>query len=165
MRDSRCRLMSLTAAAFILAAAACGSQEATPPPPEPAVAPDRAADEAAIRAIFAESQEALNARDFAAFTANFTAEADAIVFDNPRVTGPAAIQAAFEAGWADAPEDRMITITVDSVRFVGPDVAIADASATFTSGEPAADRATGVFVRSDGGWQVGALRVYAAAGQ
>lgn len=161
MPEIRCLVRSLVALSVLATAAACGApQTAVDSPPMP----DRVADEAAIRALIAGSQDAINNRDFAAFTAPFLPDADTIVLTRPKASGPEAIRMAMEAGWAAMP-DRMITISVDAIRFIGPDTAVADSVATFSSGEPAVDRSTGVLVRRDGVWRVAALRVYAGADQ
>ena len=128
-------------------------------------APDRAADEAAIRAVISTVQDSLNRRDYAAFASSMAPEADLIVFDRPKATGLAAVQQAMEAGWSNAPADRMISINIDNIRFVARDVAVIDGTATFSAGEPTSDRSTGVMVRGDGGWRTLALRVMPAAAQ
>jgi hypothetical protein len=53
-------------------------------------------------------------------------------------------------------------LTVQSLRFLTPDVAVADCTAEFSAGEPTRDRATYVLVRRGGAWQVAALRVMEA---
>ena len=58
--------------------------------------------------------------------------------------------------------DRRIMLTVQSLRFLTPDVAVADCTAEFSAGEPTRDRATYVLVRRGGAWQVAALRVMEA---
>jgi uncharacterized protein (TIGR02246 family) len=159
MRQLRRLFPVLASAAFV--AAAC-AQAPAEPPAEPM--PDRAADEAAIRAVIAGVQEGINSRDFAAFAAQFTSDGDLIAFDMPKATGPDAVRQSIQMAWAEAPADRTIAITVDSIRFVGSDVAIVDNTGTLSSGEPAADRATGVMVRQgDGAWKTVSLRVYQAA--
>ena len=148
---------------FVFTLEACSSPEpgAAPAAP-PAPAPDRAADEAAIRARTPQAVEAINSRNFAAFASQFTTDGDAIFPGTAKATGRAAIQQLIETGWAKAPKERHISVTIDNIRFVADDVAVVDLSATFSVGEPSKDRATAVVVRNNGEWQTAILRVYAA---
>lgn len=127
--------------------------------------PDRASDEAAIRAQVAEGEAAINRRDFSALTALYAPDGDAVILDGPRSSGQDAIGRAIEAAWSTAPSARQITITVDGIRFLNSDIAIADTTARFSEGEPTEDRGTWVMVRRDGTWRVAALRVQAAEHQ
>jgi uncharacterized protein (TIGR02246 family) len=143
-----------------LALSACSTAE---PPPEPAPvapAPDRAADEAAFRAMASEGESQINSRDFAAWASAFAADGDAIFPGTPKTTGPAEILQLMETGWAEAPPERQISLTVDSVRFVADDVAVVDYLAEFSAGEPTTDRGTAVWVRAGDTWQTVTLRVY-----
>jgi len=122
---------------------------------------DRAADEAAIRAVLQRGPAAVNARDFDAFTASYAPDADAIALTSPKAVGPDAISAMMAAAWAQVPAERQISVTIDSIRFLTDDVAVVDASADFTT-EPLHDRGTTILVRGDTGWQVAVFRVYPA---
>jgi uncharacterized protein (TIGR02246 family) len=119
-------------------------------------------DEAGIRAQVAAAEAAINRRDFAALAALYTSDGDTIIATRPRTSGPDAIRRSAEAAWAAAPSARRLRITVDAIRFLTPDVAIADTIARFSAGEPAEDRGTWVMVRRDGVWRVGAFRVQPA---
>ena len=119
------------------------------------------ADEKAIREAVQAVPAALNERDWEAAAAPFVDRGDVILPGSPRVQGREAIQALWEQGWSGVPE-RKITLTAKSVRQVSADVAIVDATAEFSAGEPARDRATYVMVRQDGIWKVSALRVMQA---
>ena len=128
----------------------------------PARAQDRAADEAAVRNRIAAVTNAVNRRDAAGFAAQFTVDADAIILDESRTQGRAAIQAAATKGWAAAPNERA-TITPTEIRFVGADIAIVNTVARFTGGAaPSEDRGTWVLQRESGGWLAAALRVMPA---
>lgn len=116
-------------------------------------------DEAVIRQIVQESEDALNARDFQAFVASYSDDADLVVFDSPRASGPTAARELMEEGWSNVPSDVRAELTVESIRFVTSDVAVVNIDGVFTGSRPSVDRATAIFVRRDGGWQVGALRV------
>ena len=143
-----------------IAAASCRTPEqASSTPAEQ----NMATDEAAIRAEVVATEAAINRRDFAGFAAQFTPDGDAIIVDSPRISGHDAIRRTFETGWADAPANRQITITVGSIRFLSDDIAVVDNRARFSAGEPTQDRATAVMVRRDGGWRIAALRILPAA--
>jgi uncharacterized protein (TIGR02246 family) len=147
----------LAVAAFIVVSTACGA------PPQPANGPsDTAADEAAIRAHAQGFEAALNSRDFGAFAEQFTSDGDLAVGDVPLASGHEAIQRTIATAWTDAPATRRATISVDRIRFVGPDAAVVDATARFSEGEPAQDRGTSVVVRGDSGWRTLVLRILPA---
>jgi len=121
----------------------------------------RNAAESAIREAVQKIPAALNSRDWEAAAAPFLEEGDVILPGGARIQGREAIQALWEERWADVPE-RKITLTARSVRQLGTDFAIVDATAEFSAGEPARDRATFIMVRRDGVWKVAALRVMQA---
>lgn len=122
----------------------------------------RPADEQAVRQLIQATGAALNARDYAAAAGVFGADGDVILPRSRRVSGQAAIRVFWQETWSGAPAERRIALTVQSLRFLGADVAIADCTAKFTVGEPARDRATYVLVRRGGAWKVAALRVMEA---
>jgi uncharacterized protein (TIGR02246 family) len=156
------RSLSVLVGAAAIAAVSCQSPEQVP---STSAAPGTAAEETAIRAEVAAGEAAINGRDFAAFAALFVPDGDVILGDGPQSAGPKAIRRTFETGWADAPADRQISITVVGVRFLSADIAVVDIAARFSVGEPAQDRAISVMVRRDGVWRIAALRVFSAAGQ
>ena len=67
--------------------------------------------------------------------------------------------------FATNPKGLQIAITVTDVRFLTPDVAVASTRAHFNLPEVKDDRGTFVFVRRDGKWLLGSLRVQAAPKQ
>lgn len=117
------------------------------------------ADEAEIRRIVEESEGALNARDFEAFVAPYADDSDIVVFDSPRASGPTAARELMEEGWSNIPSDVRASLTVESIRFLTPVVAVVNIDGVFTGSQPSLDRATAIFVDRGEGWQVGALRV------
>ncbi|HSJ30441.1 MAG TPA: SgcJ/EcaC family oxidoreductase [Longimicrobiales bacterium] len=131
----------------------------------PLPAQDPSADEQAVRRAIEATGVALNARDYAAAAAVFAENGDLILPRSRRVVGRTAIRAFWEERWSQAPVERRITLTVQSLRFLTPDVAVADCTAEFTVGEPTRDRATYVLVRRGEFWQVAALRVFEAEAQ
>ena len=130
--------------------------------PRSALAQGRPADERAVREVITATGAALNARDWEAASRVFAVDGDVILQGSPRVSGRPAIRAFWAKSWAAAPAQRRITLSVASLRLLGPDVALADCTATFTVGVPVRDRATYVLVRRGGTWQVAALRVMPA---
>jgi uncharacterized protein (TIGR02246 family) len=119
----------------------------------------RPADEQAVRQVIQETGDALNARDWDGAAAVFAEDGDVVLPRSPRVSGRSAIRTLWQERWSGAPAERKITLSVRSLRFLAPDVAIADSNAEFTAGEPTRDRATYVIVRNAGTWRVAALRV------
>jgi uncharacterized protein (TIGR02246 family) len=160
MRKDRCSLPLFLVLVFSVPALFCGAPE---PEPKESARVDTATDEAAVRAHAARFEAALNDRDFAAFAALFVPDGDFVLVNRPRASGQDAILRTIEAAWTNAPPARRATITVEQVRFPAPDVAVVDAVARFTEGEPTQDRATSVLVRRDGAWRNLILRVLPAA--
>lgn len=115
--------------------------------------------EQAVRGVVQSLEDAANARDWQTFFSNFTEGGDLVVFESPRAEGRAAARALMEAGWSEVPEDVRATLTLASVRFVTPEVAIADIDAQFTGSQPSRDRATAVLTSYDGVWLIDAFRI------
>jgi len=126
--------------------------------------PDRVADERAIRDAVKAVTDALNARDYAAAATLFAEDGDLVLPGAVRVSGRAAIRAEWDRVWSTA-ADRRIAVTVRDIRFVGPDTALAELTAEFSSGTPARDRATYVMVRRGDRWEAAALRIMPAEEQ
>lgn len=114
----------------------------------------RTDDEAKIRAIAGTYQTAYNEHDASHYGALWAPDAEAIILDNEHAVGRDAILRAQEAFWASSPKLRM-NLTVNTVRFVGRDVAIAD----FTRDGEVRNRGTWILHRRDGTWLIVALRV------
>jgi uncharacterized protein (TIGR02246 family) len=85
---------------------------------------DRAADESAIRAVIQAFLDTREANDAAALAALLTADVDQQQTSGNRRAGRDAVVAGSLSTQQSTGGTR--TITVDSLRFVGPDVAIAD---------------------------------------
>lgn len=149
MRSIHTLICMVPIACLILAA--CGESASR-------MAGDDEAEEA-IRQVVRESQDALNARDFDAFVAPYTEDADLVVFDSHRASGPVAARVLMAQGWSSIPPDVRASLTVESIRFVTSDVAVVNIDGVFTGSQPSVDRGTAVFVRNGGGWRVAALRV------
>lgn len=124
-----------------------------------------AADEAAVRDVIARYMAARDARDPAAVEALFTSDADQLTTSGEWRRGRDQIR----SGTADSsrrnPGERRISI--DTVRFVTPDVAIVDGPYAITAAGAASARrmwTTIVLVRTAGGWRISAIRNMVPAG-
>jgi uncharacterized protein (TIGR02246 family) len=129
-------------------------------PPVAAVAPDRSADEAAIRAKIKQFEAAYNAGNAAEIAKLFTPDGQIITMDGETLEGREAIEQTFGANFAEAPQARM-EVFVDSIRFVGKDLAVETGSMKEvpTPGEvPEYGRYTVLHVKRDGKWQMAAAR-------
>jgi uncharacterized protein (TIGR02246 family) len=151
---SKRRLCYVLLAMVPAVAWACGEPKNTS-----ASAPDRVADEVAIRAVIAANEAAANRHDAAGVAATYVADADLIAGSNPLVAGRDAIRRHEEAFMAATPALEFKANPL-GIRFLGPDVAIVECNSThrFASGETR-ERATLVLVRRDGAWAIAAVRV------
>ncbi|MEI8371422.1 MAG: SgcJ/EcaC family oxidoreductase [Planctomycetota bacterium] len=125
-----------------------------------AAQPARQADEQAIRAVAATVANTYNAHDAAALASLFTKEAEIVNEDGTAFQGRAVIEQTFARIFQEHPESRM-EISVQSIRFVSPAVAMEDGTTTVThrAGEPAEhSRYTGVHVKQDGKWLMASAR-------
>ncbi len=124
-----------------------------------AQAPERQADEAAIRDVVRNYLDARDRRDAPAIGALFTDDADQHTTSGEWRRGRAAIvPGTLASSQANAGRRR---ITVETVRFLTADVAIADGPYQIgaTGGAPARRMwATIVLVRQAGTWRIGAIR-------
>jgi uncharacterized protein (TIGR02246 family) len=123
-------------------------------------AADRAADEAAIRGNIAQFAKAYNAGDAKKVAALFTADGQIVDKDGNTSEGRAAIARTFADLFEDMP-GRRIEVSVESIRFVGADLALEVGTTKETSapGEPPEyDRYTVLHVKRDGKWQMALAR-------
>ena len=115
------------------------------------------ADEAAVRDLVARYVAAREARDPAAIAAVFTEDADQLTTSGEWRRGrdkgvvPGALA-------SSARNTGSRTIEVDAVRFVTPDVAIADGAYTIAGSNRPPMRATLIAVKGPGGWRITAIR-------
>lgn len=128
----------------------------------PVLAADDAASAAGVRARVKALEAAWNARDAGGIAAVFAPDGDLILGDSPRYSGQEAIRLSSQDMASATPPARKISISVDAIRHLSPDIAIAECTAKFSAGEPTQDRATWVMVRRQGAWQIAALRVLPA---
>jgi uncharacterized protein (TIGR02246 family) len=119
-----------------------------------------AGDEAAIRANVAAFVRAYNAGDAKAVAALFTPEAQIIDKEGNASEGRDAIRDTFARLFKDGPQ-RRLEVFVDSIRFLGPDMAL-ELGATrevFAPGEPPEqDAYTVLHLKRDGKWLMAMVR-------
>lgn len=116
-------------------------------------------DEAAVRELVAKYVAAREERDPEAIQALFTADADQLVSSGEWRFGRPALVAGMLGSSAGRPGGR--TITVDRVRFLTDDVALADGPYAIAGTGGQAERrmfASFTMVRADGRWRIAAIR-------
>jgi uncharacterized protein (TIGR02246 family) len=119
-------------------------------------APERSADEKAIRETAEVFEKAYNAKDAKAIAALFVHDGQIEDKDGDVSVGRDAIEKVFADIFKEAPK-KTIDVTVESIRFIGPDLAVEEGSTkeVFEPGEPPEyDRYTVVHVKRDGKWMM-----------
>ena len=117
-------------------------------------APDHVADEAAIRANVAAFVRAYNVGDAKAVAATFSPDGLIVDKDGNTAEGRAAIERTFAGLFTAAPQKRL-EVSIESIRFMGADLAVEVGSTKEISapGEtPESDRYTVLHVKHDGKW-------------
>lgn len=123
-------------------------------------ADNQTADQAAIEKAAVRFVEAYNEHDAKALAALFADDAEMVERDGGRFAGHDEIEYAFANAFAQSPHAK-ISLTVDSVRFVTPDVAVEEgASVWFPDGETATMESTYrvAHVKRDGKWLMAGVR-------
>ena len=120
---------------------------------------DRSADETAIHALLATNEAATNRRDAAGVAATFVPEGDIWIVGGSLISGLDAIRRN-EEDFYNTPGFQAWHATIDSIRFIGLDVALVESSdvTTLDSGEIGA-QSTWIVSRQDGDWRFAAVRV------
>lgn len=85
---------------------------------------DSTKDEASLRQIVQQLQDGWNAHDGKAFAAPFAADADYVIVNGMKIKGREAIEKGHAAIFANIYKDSHNIGTVQSIRFLRPDVAI-----------------------------------------
>ncbi len=119
-------------------------------------------DEEAIRKQIERLAQVHEKGDAKAIAALWDLDGDMIIRSDSVVKGRAAVEKAMAEVYSQREEGFTITITMDSIRFLKPDVAIVNTSAEGTKSKerkPWNDRGTWVMIRKDSQWLVAALRV------
>ena len=122
-------------------------------------ADDRAADEKALRKSAEDFARAFNARDAKAIAAQFAPQAEMVDFDGKAIQGRAAIEESFARQFAE-PLFK-IAVEIESLRFVGENLAVEDGHLVITDEESDItfrSRYTAVHVRDGGKWLVASSR-------
>lgn len=120
---------------------------------------DRAADEAAIRAVIQAFLDTRERNDAAALAALLTLDVDQRQTSGNLRSGRDAVVSGSLATQQSTGGRR--TITVDSIRFIGPDVALADGRYDSVGRADGTDRhmLTAMVLRREGGaWRIAAIR-------
>jgi uncharacterized protein (TIGR02246 family) len=118
-------------------------------------------DTKAIAALVASFTKAFNAGDAAAAAATYTEDALVVDEEGERTEGRAALHARLAASFADNPGCK-ISITVENLRFLGPDTALEEGRTVLTPAAagavPETSRFTVVYIKRDGRWLQAACR-------
>ena len=109
-----------------------GRAQNPPIPAAPQPAPAAAAGEQPIRDRLAAYAKAYNAHNAAGLADFFADDATLVDLDGGTVRGKPAIDAQFAAGFAES-SSYTLESTVDSIRFLTPDVAQVEGQAKFTA--------------------------------
>lgn len=123
-------------------------------------APTRAADETAIRANVAAFVRAYNAGDAKGVAALFTPDGRIVDKDGDESEGREAIAQTFAGIFAATPQKRL-EVSIESIRFLGPDLAVEVGTTKETTAPnepPEVDRYTVLHVKRDGKWQMALAR-------
>jgi uncharacterized protein (TIGR02246 family) len=152
-------LLLLAAVAILTKTSSLGTLLAADPPaktPETKTPPtesNRAADEKSIRATADDFVKAFNAADGKAVGALWAEDAEYTDESGASHHGRAAIEGLYTGMFKEHPGSSM-AVTIESIRFLGPDIAVEKgiAKVKAPSGESSAARYTVVHARRDGKW-------------
>ena len=140
--------------------AADGDPSKPDKPPAAAELPSR--EVSASRAELSDAQNnftsAFNKGDAKLLVTLFTSDADWIDDQGAIMRGRVVIQRALEDSIA-AHKGRTLTLRLDSVRTLGPDVVVGNATSTFTGPDKSTETAAfiAVYVKQDGKWLISVL--------
>jgi len=126
---------------------------------KPAIGPAAASDESPIREIVQKYMDARDRQDTQALEALFTADADQLVSSGEWRKGRDAVVRGTLASSRNTGGQR--TITVESVRFLSKDVAVADGRyelTGLTGGEARKMWTTLLVIQTPDGWRITAIR-------
>ena len=152
-------MRAMTFAAVVAVLLALSSRTHAPVRAEQSAAPTMSADDVAIAAVISQYVRAREARDPQAIAALFTSDADQLVSSGEWRRGREAVVKGTMASSAATGGTR--AIHVETIRKVGPDVAIVDGRYEISGLAGGATRrmwTTFVVVRQDGAWRIGAIR-------
>ncbi|MBX3415792.1 MAG: SgcJ/EcaC family oxidoreductase [Pirellulales bacterium] len=149
-------LAVMTAFSTVLAAAACLAQDAAATNDGAAPAND---DLAAVRTAVEKYVQAFNAGDAEAVAQCWGAEGVYITPEGERLKGPDAIKQHFADSFSESP-GLQLTVTIDSLRLLGDDVALEEGTASVGQEGVAEETSTYVAVhhKHDGVWKLDTVR-------
>ena len=129
-----------------------------PPAPAESSARDMSAPRTELNEALSNFTAAFNKGDAKMVTACFTSDADWIDDQGAIMRGRVVIQRALEDSIA-AHKGRTLTLRLDSVRTLGPDVVVGNATSTFTGPDKSTETAAfiAVYVKQDGKWLISVL--------
>ena len=136
-------------------------QKGTAQPQKTAAPSGVSADEQQIRQGVVAFVEQYNAHKADALAALFAPDARMVFADGTEVNGRDEIKQSFEEAFKENPKCA-VSVVVDSIRFLTPDVAVEEGSTTmFPDGETltSRDRYTVLHLKKDGRWQMQSVRV------
>lgn len=155
---SRLRLpVWLAVLLFLLTARAIPLAQQPPSGSEPALSPDEQQIRKGVEAFV----EHYNAHNVQSLVSLFAADARMVFRDGSEVNGSEEIKQSFEEAFLETPKTA-ISVVVDSIRFLTPDVAVEEGATTaFPDGETltARGRYTVLHLKRDGRWQMQSVRV------
>ena len=122
------------------------------------------ADEAAIKQLVQQVQDAWNAHDGAAFSAPFAADADYVVINGSKIKGREEIEKGHTAIFTTVYKDSRNIGTVKSIRLLRPDVAVVhiEWNLEYTAGgEKKKSRAMNSWIvtKDDGKWSIASFQI------
>jgi uncharacterized protein (TIGR02246 family) len=130
-------------------------------PPKPQVLTDRPEDEKAVRAVGDAFKSAYDAGDAKTLASLFTDDAEMVDERGERIKGRNMIQAFFDAMFRERKGGK-IEISLDSLAFLGPDVAKEEGHTrvkhTHTEASDAVRRYSLLFVKQEGKWLYSSVR-------
>ena len=127
---------------------------------KPAVPPTPSADEKEIRESGEAYAKAFNQKDAKAIAALYTDDAEYIDEDGEGIQGRTAIEASLKEYFTQNPDVSM-QLSIASIRFVAPNVAIEDGVTTVAASKtavPITTRYTAIHTKVAGNWQVASVR-------
>ncbi|HEX4142188.1 MAG TPA: SgcJ/EcaC family oxidoreductase [Pirellulales bacterium] len=121
---------------------------------------DRTARDAAVRDVVARLIKAYNGGDASAIASLFTADGEMIDEEGARVQGRQAIEQDYAAVFQSHPQAKL-EVAIDSIRFLGPTLAIEEGVSTVTyepGGKSESGRYQVTYVKQEGKWLTGVAR-------
>ena len=122
---------------------------------------NRAADEAALREIVKQMETGWNTKSGATFAKAFAEDADYVIINGNYIKGRAVIERAHQQIFDTIFKDTTVTLTVQQIRFLRPDVAVVHVKGQRTSPikELVQDAMLTLFVTKEKqGWTIAAFQ-------